>query len=524
MVATDAEGALAAADAAAEELPQPLPDATGAESDDVVDMPDTGNSKAASTAPAAPALAHPAGGPPAGWAPPVFGTVPPPVFGTAAPQGPGGNASAPWPSAPWPPAAAPVGGGAIFPCTPVGDGVVFGKGGGKAAPSEPARPGALESAALKARLDAIREELEKDEGKGFASKAVVENVRSKVDDAVRVLEAMRLLEVTEQQDAIFVRTATAAFELYEETYVKARLVWRENLEKALRLRDFFGVTGAFAPYTSRTKQRYTAGSVRTKALVRSEFIDCVELSFYSACKAGDLKALDFVLSPPDFGEDWKGYMNAAYHYRDCEHSLKVSSYPLQNKSLLGGPSRLNGHTSAQEWLNVLGEPNSDFAKQLRKGLRLAIEHGQVFVVARIKEKVQHVITRKDQTWWDDTDAYALAFKLKKRWILPLFAPAVAGRDLKWYRMCSKIMTVQEFVEASEAEEEPCSTALRHELAESTRAKEALQHELAESTRAKAALQEAQSGQGSGCDQGEAERAAGAAQATRDEVPPPSLQE
>ena len=269
MVATDAEGALAAADAAAEELPQPLPDATGAESDDVVDMPDTGNSKAASTAPAAPALAHPAGGPPAGWAPPVFGTVPPPVFGTAAPQGPGGNASAPWPSAPWPPAAAPVGGGAIFPCTPVGDGVVFGKGGGKAAPSEPARPGALESAALKARLDAIREELEKDEGKGFATKTVVENVRSKVDDAVRALEAMRLLE--ERQHHICVRTATAAFELYEETYVKARLVWRENLEKALRLRDIGGVTAAFAPYTE---------GECTNASVRSEFVDCVERSFF----------------------------------------------------------------------------------------------------------------------------------------------------------------------------------------------------------------------------------------------------
>ena len=230
-----------------------------------------------------------------------------------------------------------------------------------------------------------------------------------------------------------------------------------------------------------------------------------------------------MLSPPDFGKDWKVYMNATYVSRGGRYpSLEISRDRLQNKSLLGGPKE--NSDESQEWLDVLGEPNSDFAKQLHKRLLLAIEHGQVFVVARIKEKVQHVITRKDQTWWDDTDAYALAFKLKKRWILPLFAPAVAGRDLKWYRMCSKIMTVQEFVEASEAEEEPCSTALRHELAESTRAKEALQHELAESTRAKAALREARSGQGPGCDQGEAERAAGAAQATRDEVPPPSLQE
>ena len=411
----------------------------------------------------------------------------------------------------------------------MGDSVVFGKGGGKAAPSEPARPGAFESAALKARLDAIREELEKDEGEGFASKIVVENVRSKVDDAVRVLEAIRLLEVTEQQDAIFVRSATAALELYEETYAKARLVWREGLEKALRLRDIFDVTGAFAPYTARTRTNRGGSSFnflnqQTNALVRSEFIDCVERSFYSACESGDLEALDFVLSPPDFGKAWRVYMNAT-----CDGNVisgignVISSRPLKNKSLLGGPTSWTGREGvSHQWLDVLGEPNSDFAKQLHKGLLLAIVHGQVFVVARIKEKVQHVLTQ-GQTWWDDTarKAYALAFKLKKRWILPLFVPAVAGRDLKWYRMCSKIMTVQEFVEASEAEEEPCSTALRHELAESTRAKEALQHELAESTRAKAALQDAQSGQGPGCDQGEAERAARPAKATWVEVPPPS---
>ena len=85
-------------------------------------------------------------------------------------------------------------------------------------------------------------------------------------------------------------------------------------------------------------------------------------------------------------------------------------------------------------MDVLGEPNSDFAKQLHKGLLLAIEHGQVFVVARIKRKVQHVNMRVDQTWWDDTHAYALAFKLKKRWILPLFSPTSSDgctRRWKW---------------------------------------------------------------------------------------------
>jgi hypothetical protein len=424
----------------------------------------------------------------------------------------------------------------------------LGKDGEKAAPSEPARPelesaglepglesagiesAGLESEALKARLDAIREELEKDEGEGFATKTVVENVRSKVDDAVRVLEAMRLLE--ERQHHICVRTATAAFELYEETYVKARLVWREGLEKVLGLRDIGGVTAALAPYTAEDPEK-PGQKQRTNASVRSEFVDCVERSFYSACESGDLEALDFVLSPPDFGEAWRVYMNATYDAKYQHTSTKyqqpkvISSRPLENKSLLGGPTPWTGQEGVStKWLDVLGEPNSDFAKQLHKGLLLAIEHGQVFVVDRIKEKVQHVLT-EGQTWWYDTDAYALAFKLKKRWILPLFVAAVDGRTNEWYRECSKIMTVQEFVEASEAEVEPCSTALRHELAEATRAKEALQHELAESTRAKAALQEssvekkkkARSGQGPGCDQEEAERAA--RPATWVEVPPPS---
>ena len=44
----------------------------------------------------------------------------------------------------------------------------------------------------------------------------------------------------------------------------------------------------------------------------------------------------------------------------------------------------------------------------------------------------------------------------------LFVPSVAGQEYEWYRECSKIMTVQEFVEAAEAEEEPCPTALRHD--------------------------------------------------------------
>ena len=157
-------------------------------------------------------------------------------------------------------------------------------------------------------------------------------------------------------------------------------------------------------------------------------------------------------------------MNAAYFAESSR--LGISSIPTENKSLLGGPSKIpfmaiEDSLWPQGWLDVLGKPNPDFPKQLHKGLLLAIEHGQVFVVGRIKEKVEHVLI-DGQTWWYDKDAYALAFKLKKRWILPLFVPAVAGQDYEWYRECSKIMTVQEFVEAAEAEEEPCPTALRHD--------------------------------------------------------------
>ena len=139
--------------------------------------------------------------------------------------------------------------------------------------------------------------------------------------------------------------------------------------------------------------------------------------------------------------------------------IRYLFYPYREQIVIG--RAIEDSLWPQGWLDVLGKPNPDFPKQLHKGLLLAIEHGQVFVVGRIKEKVEHVLI-DGQTWWYDKDAYALAFKLKKRWILPLFVPAVAGQDYEWYRECSKIMTVQEFVEAAEAEEEPCPTALRHD--------------------------------------------------------------